>query len=262
MTMLTRGADRLLELHAAELPQKDELCGCFWATLALRLHGEGPVDQDDVALLAGSAITSHGHQHVLPFGQAGRNDFRVELPITEDDDASGTSAQGVVRAVEEVASGRLAAVPVTGLDAAGLRALLHAAAESAAPVALVANVQTGAFCGSHPSAAQLAAYLERGDRAAGPPADWSVGHFVGLAGLDEGRVGALVLVADTYPAIGHGGVHLQPVEAVAAALEGRGVLVIAEPGVARRVADAAGGAGELWDNGSPMPAAEPAARGA
>ena len=42
MTILTRGADRLLELHAAELPQKDELCGCFWATLALRLHGEGP----------------------------------------------------------------------------------------------------------------------------------------------------------------------------------------------------------------------------
>ncbi|HET6175133.1 MAG TPA: hypothetical protein VFD90_21195 [Gaiellales bacterium] len=38
MTKLTRGADRLLELHAAELPQKDELCGCFWATLALRLN--------------------------------------------------------------------------------------------------------------------------------------------------------------------------------------------------------------------------------
>ena len=51
MTMLTRGADRLLELHAAELPQKDELCGCFWATLALRLNGEGQVEQDDVALV-------------------------------------------------------------------------------------------------------------------------------------------------------------------------------------------------------------------
>ena len=52
-----------------------------------------------------------------------------------------------------------------------------------APVALVANVQTGAFWGSHPTAAQLAAYLERGDVAAGPPGDWSVGHFVGLVGL-------------------------------------------------------------------------------
>ncbi len=129
MTILTRGADRLLELHAAELPQKDELCGCFWATLALRLHGEGPVEQDDVALLAGSAITSHGHQHVLPLGQAGRSDFRVELPVTEDDDASGTSAHGVVRAVAEITEGRLAALPVAGLARPALRALLRAAGE-------------------------------------------------------------------------------------------------------------------------------------
>ena len=259
MTILTRGADRLLELHAAELPQKDELCGCFWAALALRLHGEGPLDQDDVALVAGSAITSHGHQHVLPFGQAGRSDFRVQLPLTDDDDASGTSAHGVVRAVEKLSSGRLAALPVSGLDAPSLRALLREAAEGTTHVALVANVQTGAFWGSHPTAPQLAAYLERGDLAAGPAADWSVGHFVGLVGLSEGRAGALVTVADTYPAIGLGGVHLQPVEAVAAALEGRGVLVIAEPDVAARVAAAGGGAGELWDNGSPIPAA---ARGA
>ena len=61
-------------------------------------------------------------------------------------------------------------------------------------------------------------------------------------------------VADTYPAFGLGGVHLQPVEAVAAALEGRGVLVIAEPDVAARVAAAAGGVSEPWDNGSPIPA--------
>ena len=169
MTILTRGADRLLELHAAELPQKDELCGCFWATLALRLHGEESVEQDDVALLAGSAITSHGHQHVLPLGQAGRNDFRVELPLTDDDDASGTSAHGVVRAVEEITGGRLVALPVPGLGAPALRALLRAAAEGTAPVALVANVQTGSFWGSHPTAAQLAAYLERGDVARGHP---------------------------------------------------------------------------------------------
>jgi hypothetical protein len=56
--------------------------------------------------------------------------------------------------------------------------------------------------------------------------------------------------------LGLGGVHLQPVEAVAAALAGRGVLVVAEPDVAQRVADAAGGAGELWDNGSPLPVGE------
>jgi hypothetical protein len=72
-----------------------------------------------------------------------------------------------------------------------------------------------------------------------------------------------VTVADTYPVLGLAGVHLQPVERVASALEGRGVLVAAAPEVARRVADAAGGAGELWDNGSPLPTAlEPAVRGA
>lgn len=261
MTTFTRGADRLLELHAAELPQKDELCGCFWTTLALRLHGEGPLEQDDVAVLAGSVITSHGHQDVLPFGQAGRNDFIAALPLTEDDDASGTSAHGLALAVSELSSGRLVALPVGGLDGPSLRALLREASEGTAPVALIANPQTGAFWGSHPTVAQLAAYLERGDLDAGPPSDWAVGHFVGLLGIDEGRAGALVTVADTYPAIGLGGIHLQPVERVVAALEGRGVLVIAEPDVAERVATVAGGAGELWDNGSPLPA-EPARRGA
>lgn len=251
MTILTRGADRLLELHAAELPQKDELCGCFWATLALRLHGLGPVEQDDVALRAGSVRTAHGSRDLLPFGERGRGDFLVQLPVTDDDAASGTSAHGVAHAVAELSSGRLAALPLTGLGASSVGTLLRAASEATAPVVLIANVQTGAFWGSHPTAAQLAAYLERGDLAAGPPADWSVGHFVGLVGLSEGRAGALVTVADTYRAIGLGGVHLQPAEAVASALAVRGVLVVAEPEVAQAVADAAGALGELWDNGSP-----------
>ena len=168
MTKLTRGADRLLELHAAELPQKDELCGCFWATLALRLNDEGPVEQDDVALLAGSVITSHGSAHLLPRGQERRNDYRRTLPLTEDDESSGTSAHGVALAVSELTDGRLAVQPVSGFGAPGVRALLCAAAEASAPVVLVANVQTGAFWGSHANAAQLARYLEHGDLAAGP----------------------------------------------------------------------------------------------
>ena len=206
---------------------------------------------------AGSVITSHGSVHLLPGGQAGRNDYRLELPVTDDDASSGTSAQGVALAVSELTDGRLAACPVSGLDAPGVRALLRAAAEATAPVVLIANVQTGAFWGSHASAAQLAAYLERGALDAGPAADWSVGHFVALVGLSEGRAGALVTVADTYPVLGAGGVHLQPVEAVAAALEGRGVLVVAEPDVARRVSDAAGGSRRAV--GQRQPAASPAA---
>ena len=207
-------------------------------------------------------ITSHGSVHLLPGGQAGRNDYRLELPVTDDDASSGTSAHGIALAVSELTDGRLAACPVSGLDVPGVRALLRAAAEATAPVVLIANVQTGAFWGSHPSAAQLAAYLERGALDAGPAADWSVGHFVALVGLGEGRAGALVTVADTYPVLGAGGVHLQPVEAVAAALGGRGVLVVAEPDAARSVRDAAGGLAELWDNGSPLPRARSQPAGA
>jgi hypothetical protein len=263
MAMLTSGADRLLELHAAELPQKDELCGCFWAAIALRLHGEGPVEQDDVAVPAGSVLTTGGSRDVLPFGERGRGDFLLQLPLTDDPAASGSSAHGVAHAIAELSSGRLAACPVTGLDASGVRALLRAASRAIAPVVLIANVQTGEFWGSHPTPAQLAAYLERGDLAAGPPADWSVGHFVALVGLSEGHLGAFVMVADTYPSLGLGGVHLQPVEAVASALAGRGVLVVGRPDLARHVAEAAGGILALWDNGSPRPAAvEAAARGA
>ena len=78
MTMLTRGADRLLELHAAELPQKDELCGCFWATLALRLNGEGPVEQDDVALRRGQR--DHESRQRAP--AAGRPGGAQRLPAS------------------------------------------------------------------------------------------------------------------------------------------------------------------------------------
>ena len=105
----------------AELPQKDELCGCFWVMLALRLNDEGPVEQDDVALIAGSVITSHGSAHLLPRGQARRNDYRIELPVTEDDESSGTSAHGVALAVGELTDGRLAVHPVSSLDASGVR---------------------------------------------------------------------------------------------------------------------------------------------
>ena len=71
-----------------------------------------------------------------------------------------------------------------------------------------------------------------------------------------------MVTADTYPVLGLGGVHLQPVEAVASALAGRGVLVIAEPDVARRVADAAGGRGSRWTTAARCRSPSTAPRGA
>jgi len=126
-----------------------------------------------------------------------------------------------------------------------------------APLTCIANVRTGALWGTHRSPAELLAYLETGDAAAGPHAEWDVGHFVGLLGLighPPARRGALVVVADSYRSLGHDGVHLQPAERAAEALAGRGVLLAVEPAhraAAEAAVTGAGLARELWDNGSP-----------
>jgi hypothetical protein len=254
----------LLELHAAELPQKDELCGAFWVTLALRRAGhlehEGePIDQDAVALAAASVLSPGGSRDLLPAGEEGRSDFRLELP-REDGDSSGTSAGGLVRAVERLSGGGLAAVPVAGpWSAAAVDDVLDAAACSPAPVTLVANVATGELWGSHATAAQLAGYLESGEDGDGPPSDWSVGHFVGLVARLRGPRGTLVVVGDTYRSLGLGGVHLQPVERVAAALQrdrfpgDGGVLAIVAAPAAPALGDRFAVSGRriaVWDNGT------------
>src|SRR5207245_10033439 len=57
---LLPGARRLLAAHCRALPQRDDLCGAFCGALALHAAGidtsDGePLDQDAVALVAGSA---------------------------------------------------------------------------------------------------------------------------------------------------------------------------------------------------------------
>jgi hypothetical protein len=52
--LLMPGAAELARLHAAELPQKDELCGCFWTLLALRLAGVA-VPERSSSSMAGSS---------------------------------------------------------------------------------------------------------------------------------------------------------------------------------------------------------------
>src|ERR1700749_2474814 len=100
------GAERRLELHAAELPQKNELCGAFWGTLALRLAGiassADPVDQDAVGALAGSVLAEAAAE-ALPPGETGRADYRITCPTIYDSAQAGTSASGLVRALRELA---------------------------------------------------------------------------------------------------------------------------------------------------------------
>jgi hypothetical protein len=92
-----------------------------------------------------------------------------------------------------------------------------------------------------------------------PPPDWDCGHFLSVAACVCGPGGVLVALRDTYPQLGLGGYHLQPVGALAVALERGdglegGVLCACDARAAEALAARLGEAGfELrhWDNGSP-----------
>lgn len=256
-TRFVTGADRFAALHATALPQVDELCGCFQAHLALRIAGFD-VDQEDVALQAGTTQSPSRYKGGLPKGETGR-DARCAFEIT-DEQRSGTAAAGMVRAIDAIGAGVVTTIPIAGpFTVANTRAVLDIACGASSPVSLAANLSTGPFWGSHPSAPEVLAYLVSGDDSAGPEADWNVGHFVTLLGTIDGAAGQLVVVADTYRSLGHGAVYLQPVERVAAALrresfpgDGGIIAIVAtdeEASLRERFADA-GLEIRVWDNGS------------
>jgi hypothetical protein len=244
----------LAELYAADGQQMDNLCGCFWGSLALRASG---VDADDVAVaLEAGAILPGGdpQTHVAP-GAVPRNDYRAELPLAEVPETAGTAAPPLAAAIERLSGGALAAIEVAGPWSAATVCALH---DLAAGAMLIANVRTGCFWGSRPDPGVVLAHLAGGD-ADGPPPDWDVGHFVELATLVRGPVGALVVVRDTYRELGVRGHHVQPPERVAAALrrdDGSqgGVIVVCPSADSERLREELRGQGfELqgWDNGTP-----------
>ncbi len=254
---LLPGSERIAALQAEERQQKDNLCGCFWAALVLRAHGFAAVDQDDVALRAGSLLP-HPSDEDVPPGAAPRHDYRLPIPVVDDHAITGTGEPGLARAIAELSGDALAAVPVAGpWTGESVLVLLGVAAE-APGAALIANVRTGCFWGSRSSVALLLAAL-LGNEVEGPLPDWDVGHFVTLAGLLRGPGASLVLVGDTYQELGFGGYYLQPAAAVAAALErgdGRegGVLCVCPAEAEERLRGTLVAAGfELrhWDNGTP-----------
>lgn len=259
---LLPGAARLAELHAAELPQKDELCGSFCTLLALRAAGLEIPDQDTVALAAGAVLPPAGYDHLaaLPEGEQGRHDYRLELPVIDDGDLAGTSAAGLVRAVGVLSVGAQTALPVAGPWQPDMVAGLLGIAAAEEQASVVLNLATGVLWGSRPPLLALLGYLATGDDSLGPAADWQVGHFTGCLGAIRGAAGTLVLVADTYASLGWNGIHLQPIERVAASLRrdaltsSGGALLIVPSAAADRVGAALGSAGLIvaaWDNGSP-----------
>ncbi len=260
---LLPGARALLAVHARELPQRDDLCGAFCGALALQAagierYGDEPVDQDAVALRAGSLVSRAREPGVLPHGEAGRRDYRLSLPSIDDADASGTTAVGLVTALEELAGERLAAIPFSGpWTAATLGRLFDLAAARERPVTLIANLATRHLWGGQVSVGQLLDYLLDGMHA-GPEPDWDVGHFACVVGRLQGPGGSLYGVADTYPSLGRGGVHMQPAERLAASIERRdmpagGVIAVVNSEDAQAVragAQAIGLVEGLWDNGT------------
>ena len=263
---LLPGARELLAAHASALPQRDDLCGAFCGALALAaagLHtraGE-PLDQDAVALAAGSVVSEGRDPHTLPHGETGRRDYRLSLPTIDDPEVSGTTAAGVVEALAELSEQRLAAIPLAGpWSAAALGGAFDLAAALSRPATLIANLATRHLWGGGAGAVEMLDHLLDGTDA-GPAPDWDVGHFVCVAGRVQGPAGRLYLLADTYPALGHRGLHWQPEPRLATAIERRdmpagGVIAVVLAEDAPAVRDGAGSLGlreELWDNGTVAP---------
>lgn len=245
-------------LHEREMPQKDQLCGAFWGALTLSAAGH-QTSQEEVALLAGTTLAKGDPVEWLPPGAAPRNDYTSDLPVAPDGASAGTSAAGVARSVEELSGGALSVVPVAGpWTIETVVSLIEIVADSAPECILIANLRTGRLWGSHAPARLLLDHLV-GRTVEPPQPDWDCGHFLSVAACVRGPGGVLVTIRDTYPQLGLGGYHLQPAEAVAAALERGdglegGVLCACDAWAAEALAARLGEAGfELrhWNNGSP-----------
>jgi hypothetical protein len=198
---------------------------------------------------------------VLPHGEAGRRDYRISLPLIDDSNLSGTTAAGLIGAIRALSGEALETIPYTGpWTADTLGGLFEVCCSLEHPVTLVANFATRHLWGGRASVKQLLDYLLDG-RQDGPSPDWDVGHFACVVGRVRGPGGSLYGVADTYPALGNRGVHMQPQERLAAALErpdmpAGGMIVVAfvQDAAAVRAGAAALGLSEgLWDNGTATP---------
>ncbi len=264
---LLPGARELLRMHARELPQRDDLCGAFCGALALgaagleRRDGE-PLDQDAVALAAGSVVSARARPREPP----ARRERPARLPAGDPVDrrprsVSGTTDRraraGARRAVGREARGDRAAA-ARGPRARSPRCSTRPRARSG-PVTLIANLATHHLWGSRASLSELLDHLER-RRARGAGA--RLGRRAtscAWSGASSGPRGSLYAVADTYPSLGGGGVHLQPGELLARALArpdkpAGGMIAVAFAEDAAALREGAAGAGlreGLWDNGTP-----------
>ncbi len=244
--------------RAREGKQKDEFCGAFCAAVAIEAVSGLRVSQDAVAESA-ATVLSGGADPGLPPGESPRTDYLIQLALASDPATAGTSASGLVRAVGVVAGPVVAAVPLTGRWTATTVGLLLDLVGDPDTV-VVLNAATRHLWPTHTDLLTWHRYLD-GVPVEPGPCEWDVGHFILLVGSYVGSGRRLAVCADTYPSLGSAGIHLQPGEGLAAAMNRDddpastgGAIVLTTPAAAERVRERARAAGldvSVWDNGTP-----------
>ncbi|MBD3881634.1 hypothetical protein IFO70_07695 [Phormidium tenue FACHB-886] len=247
----------IAQARQQEGQQPDNLCGPYWVSILLRSHGFD-VTPEAVAQLAGTVLPVGDPASWLPTGATPKQDHSIPLPTTTSASDAGTSAQGLIAAVDQLTQNAYCLLPLqTHWSGDRVNALLQLC-QSWQTVPLC-NVQTGNLWGSSLAVSDAIAYLN-GQPISPPSADWIVGHFLTLAGSVKGAAKQLIVVCDTYLQFGWQGYYLQSAEAVAQALNrndgyGGGVLLFIpseHQAAVREQAEAIGLTIEVWDNGSPI----------
>ncbi|MER5673264.1 DUF6885 family protein [Pseudonocardia alni] len=113
------GAEALLRVHAASLPQPDQLAGPFVARLLVAALSSLPAPTVAAfAHAAGTRVRAGDDASSRPPGAPADADYLRGLPVAADDGRAGTPVAGLGRAVEEFSGESLAAAtPVADLDA-------------------------------------------------------------------------------------------------------------------------------------------------
>ncbi|MDI9898191.1 hypothetical protein QM797_26010 [Rhodococcus sp. IEGM 1381] len=201
------GASAIISTLDQALPQPDQLCGPFSASVALTaVLDDGAPDVTALAVASGSAIWPVEVESARPPGSPRITDGWDGLPRAASIDAAGTSAKGLAVGIETATGHRVAVVPIMRPGVAELRLLLGRLADVRFRFGLVANVHTEGLT----------------------QFDWSVGHFVTVWGFDP--VEDVVAIADTYRELG--GPDMPPgcrtvsTDAFASAMSERGLLLI------------------------------------
>jgi hypothetical protein len=244
--------------------QPDHLCGPYWTSLLLRTRG-WDVDPVRVAIAAGTLLPTRGDPASwVPPGEPNRAVDHAMIARTDDPARSGTSVPGLVLAAASLSDGAARVVAVRGeaagpFGAAGLERLIELLeANPGWAAAPLLNLRTGPLWGTRPAIADALRYLD-GHDVVPPPPEWDVGHYVSLAGVVRGHARSVLVLRDSYPSFGGGGYHVQPLDAVAAALrrgdgvEGGCLLMVAAadvPEIERELKEAGFEIGP-WDNGTP-----------